>query len=432
LADTLGSTMEELMGADEAHEVGQGRLTVRRADLLRTRVLAVVTAGVAAIALLAAGAATAKVRTGPSGLGFYHPPKSLPHGHGKLIWARNAGGLVPLAKAASTKLVLYTSVAPRGKRAAVSGSVSVPKGKPPKGGWPVITYAHGTTGTADVCAPSRNHAGDPVEGYISYVDPQLNAWLAAGYAVVRTDYTGLGTPGPHPYLIGATEGRSVLDIVRAARKLNPRIGKRFLISGHSQGGHAALFAAGKAKGYVPDLVLRGTVAYAPASHLKEQASLLPALTTPSSLTALATLIVQGATTVSPSSGPIDPNALLSDQVLGYYPRLNRLCLPDLGAPDKLGGIAPSTMLRSGADTTALFKILAKQNPAVKTTPPLLVAQGDADATVFKQFTDLLVGELNGAGDNVTYSVYPGVDHGGIVAASEAEALAFYKSKLPPH
>ena len=50
----------------------------------------------------------------------------------------------------------------------------------------------------------------------------------------------------------------------------------------------------------------------------------------------------------------------------------------------------------------------------------------------RSFTDLLVNELNGAGDNVTYSVYPGVDHGGIVAASEAEALAFYKSKLPPH
>ena len=114
--------------------------------------------------MLAAATATAAVRTGPAGLAFYHPPKSLPNGHGTLIWARKAGGLVPLANAASTKLVLYTSVAPGGKRTAVSGSVSVPKGKPPKGGWPVITYAHGTTGTADVCAPSRNHTGDPVHG----------------------------------------------------------------------------------------------------------------------------------------------------------------------------------------------------------------------------------------------------------------------------
>jgi len=406
-----------------------GRTSAKAARPSRPRVLAAVISGVTAIALLATATATATVRTGPPGLAFYHPPKSLPDGHGTLIWARKAGGLVPLANAASTKLVLYTSLAPRGKRTAVTGSVSVPKGKPPKGGWPVITYAHGTTGTADVCAPSRNHAGDPVQGYISYVDPQLNAWLAAGYAVVRTDYEGLGTPAPHAYLVGASEGRGVLDIVRAARQLDPGISKRFLISGHSQGGQSALFAAGEAKGYVPDLSLRGTVAYAPASHLKEQASLLPALTTPSSLTALATMIVQGATVASPA---LDPDALLSDQVLNFYPLLDKLCLPDLGSSSRLGGIAPSDMVRSGADTTALFKVLTKENPNVQTTAPVLVAQGDADTTVFKTFTDQLVSELNGSGDHVTYDVYPGVDHGGIVAASEADALAFYKSQLPPN
>jgi hypothetical protein len=60
-------------------------------------------------------------------------------------------------------------------------------------------------------------------------------------------YQGLGTPGKHPYLIGEAEGRSVLDIVSAARQLDPKIGLRFLISGHSQGGQSALFAAGEAR-----------------------------------------------------------------------------------------------------------------------------------------------------------------------------------------
>ncbi|MGH2925721.1 MAG: alpha/beta hydrolase family protein [Solirubrobacterales bacterium] len=407
-------------------------MTIRSGNRPRARVLALAIAAVAAIVLAAAGSSAASVRQGPAGLAFYHPPKSPTGGHGSLIWARKAHGLVPLSKAASTKLVLYTSTGQAGAVDAVSGSVSVPKGKPPKGGWPVITYAHGTTGTADVCAPSRNRPGDPATPYISYVDPQLNAWLAAGYAVVRTDYQGLGTPGPHPYLIGRSEGRSVLDIVRAARQLDPSIGKRFLIAGHSQGGHAALFAAGLASQYVPDLSLRGTVAYAPASHLKEQAEALPALTSPSGLTALAALIVQGATTKSTPSAPIDPNALLSDQVLAYYPLTDKLCLSDLSATNRLGGIAPSTMLRSGADTTALFNVLADQNPAVATAAPVVIAQGTADSTVFKVFTDTLVNELNGAGDNVTYDVFPGVDHGGIVAASESKVLSFFKSKLPPN
>ena len=71
----------------------------------------------------------------------------------------------------------------------------------------------------------------------------------------RPTTRGLARPGPHAYLIGEAEGRSVLDMVRAARQLNPDIGKKFLISGHSQGGHAALFAAGLAKSWVPDLNL---------------------------------------------------------------------------------------------------------------------------------------------------------------------------------
>ena len=221
----------------------------------------------------------------------------------------------------------------------------------------------------------------------------------------------------------------MLDIVRAARQLDPGISKRFLISGHSQGGQSALFAAGEARSYVPDLSLRGTVAYAPASHLKEQASLLPALTTPSSLTALATMIVQGATVASPA---LDPDALLSDQVLASTPCSTRSASRTWARRAGSAASRLRTMLRSGADTTALFKVLAKENPDVQTAAPVLVAQGDADTTVFKTFTDQLVNELNGSGDHVTYDVYPGVDHGGIVAASEADALAFYKSKLPPH
>src|SRR5262249_14316142 len=157
----------------------------------------------------------------------------------------------------------------------VSGTVSVPKGKPPKGGFPVITYAHGTTGSADVCAPSRNTADGPAQPYISYTDDQLNAWLHAGYAVLRTDSEGLGdSTRPQPYVVGESEGRSVLDIVSAARQLDPKIGKNFLIAGHSQGGQSALFAAGLASSWTPKLHLHGTVAYAPASHILDEAKVL--------------------------------------------------------------------------------------------------------------------------------------------------------------
>jgi pimeloyl-ACP methyl ester carboxylesterase len=404
-----------------------------RAISLRLKLTVAIVATFAALALIAAcaqsaGAKATKVTKGPAGLKFYKPPKKLPQRHGTLIWARKAGGLVPLANAKYTKLVLYSSRTPKGAKDAISGSVSVPKGKPPKGGWPVITWAHGTTGVADVCAPSRDFAGTPNPTGETYINNDLNAWLAAGYAVLRTDYQGLGTPGKHPYLIGTSEGRSVLDIVAAARQLDPKIGKRYLIAGHSQGGHAALFAAGLASRWQPKLKLRGTVAFAPASHILDQASLLPALTSPSGLTALATLILDGAST---QSSAINVNQILSDRVLQFYPLLQSQCLGRLGQSDELGGIPPSQLERSGADVSALNPVLAAMNPAVKTAAPVLIPQGESDTTVFKVFTDQLVGELNGLGDQVTYKTYPGIDHVGVVTAGEADALSFFQQMLPP-
>jgi len=400
------------------------------------RTVAIAVIGMAALFAFIASAQRAdakaegktEVAKGPKGLAFYKPPKNLPKRHGTLIWARNASGVVRLHDARYTKLVLYASRTPQGAKDAISGSVSVPKGKPPKGGWPVITWGNGTTGVADACAPSRDTQGDPAGTGESYINNDLNAWLRAGYAVLRTDYQGLGTPGKHPYLIGTSEGRSVLDIVQAARQLDSTISKRYLISGHSQGGHAALFAAGLAQSWVPGLKLRGTVAFAPASHILDQASLLPSVTSPSGLTALVTLILDGASTQSSS---INVNQILSDEVLQFYPLLQSQCIGRLGQSDELGGIAPAHLERSGADLSALNPVLAAMNPAVKTAAPILIPQGESDTLVFPFLTAQLKDELLGLGDQVTYKTYPGIDHVGVVTAGEADALAFFEQMLPP-
>jgi dienelactone hydrolase len=411
---------------------------VAYAGSLRIRsAIAIAAVAVAALLLLAVGSERAqakakpkhaKVIMGPKGLKFYKPPKKLPKRHGTLIWARKARGPVKLAGAKSTELVLYSSRTPQGARTAVSGSVSVPKGKPPKGGWPVITWAHGTTGVADACAPSRDSASSLGHLATSYIYPDLNEWLRAGYAIVQTDYQGLGTPGKHPYLVGEAEGRSVLDIVTAARQLDPRIGKRFLISGHSQGGQSALFAAGEASSWTPRLRLRGTVAFAPASHILEQLPLLSVFTSPSALTALATLILDGAST---QSSAIDPNQILSDEALPWYPLLPSQCLEQLGSPSELGGIPPSHLIRPGADLSALKPVLAAMNPLVRSNAPIQIEQGESDTTVFKNFTDQLKDELVAAGNQLTYKTYPGVDHVGVVSTGDPDALAFFRQMLPP-
>jgi pimeloyl-ACP methyl ester carboxylesterase len=378
--------------------------------------------------LILAGPAPAGQSKGPSGNAFYDPPKKLPVSHGKLIWQRKAKGLATIDGAASNTLVLYTSKSPRGKTVAVSGSVSIPKGKPPKAGWPVISYGHGTTGNADSCAPTRVSKKSPVADYVDYIDPQLEDWIDAGYVVVRSDYQGLGTPGPHPYLVGSAAGRSMLDIVSAAEQVEHRIGDRYLVAGHSQGGHAALFAAGEAASYLKKFDLRGAVSYAPGSHILEQAKLLPAFTQPSALSALAALIIDGAAT---ESKQIKVPQLLTEEPLALFPQVGKKCLLQLGKPDSFGGIAPADLLQDEADTGPLYDVLADENPDVKTKAPILLAQGTDDATAYKTFTDQLADELEGAGDDVDYRVYDGVDHGGTPKAAEHDVLRFFKHKLPP-
>jgi pimeloyl-ACP methyl ester carboxylesterase len=371
-----------------------------------------------------------KVRTGPSGAEFYTPPSPLSgKRHGDLIWARTLTGPAVVPGASKTKLVLYRSQGVDGKANAVSGIVSIPKGMAPKKGWPVITYAHGTTGAADQCAPSRDAVGTPVHGYNAYISPLLTRWLKAGYAVVRTDYEGLGTPGPHPYLIGDSEGRATLDIARAARELEPRLDKTTIISGHSQGGHAALFAAALAPKWTPELKVRGTVAFAPASHLDDQIPLTSVLTSPGGgLSGLIAVIGRGIATANPS---FDLGAVLSDQANALYPQTDTQCLPELSAPTSFGGLSPKAIFKDGADLAPLAKLLDVQDPShLKIKTPLLIDQGSADGTVIPVFTDQLAGELtkNGA-KGLTYKKYPGIDHAGIVTAAAKDATVWISKRL---
>ena len=385
-----------------------------------------------ALLLLAAlpAAASAKVPRGPGGPAFYAPPSPLPgKGHGTPIRARRLTGAAALRGGAGNRLLLYRSVGARGKAVAVSGTVAIPKGRAPKGGWPVISYAHGTTGIADVCAPSRDSAGNPAHGLNAYAYPLLRRWLKAGYAVVRTDYEGLGTPGAHPYLIGRSEGRSVLDAVRAARKLDKRLGRRVLLAGHSQGGHAALWAASLARRWTPELKLRGTVALAPASHFGEQAALLRSLTTPSGLSGFAAMILRGIDTAEPGLAMASG---LSERAAALYPSTLTDCLPKLASKGSFGGLAPAELIRSDVEVAPVVAALNREDPeTLKIPTPVQVQQGTADATVYKAFTDPLVDELRKRGGRVTYKTYEGVDHGGAVTNKESadDATKFVRSRL---
>jgi pimeloyl-ACP methyl ester carboxylesterase len=153
--------------------------------------------------------------------------------------------------------ILYHSTSAQGDIVAVSGFVAFPEGDAPDGGWPLIAWAHGTTGLGDTCAPSNNAENDQL----------ARALVGFGYAVVATDFEGLGTPGIHPYIVGASEAHGVLDSVRAVYELGLPVTDEWIVFGHSQGGHAAMFTGQLQSTYAPELKLIGVVAGAPPSQM---------------------------------------------------------------------------------------------------------------------------------------------------------------------
>jgi dienelactone hydrolase len=288
-----------------------------------------------------------------------------------------------------------------------------------------VAWSHGTTGTADICAPSKDKT---LTGNDSYT--LMGTWLKRGYAVVRTDYEGLGTPGPHPYLAGDSAAHSSLDIIRAARQLDRRVGTKFVTSGHSQGGHATIWAAARASKYVPELTLRGTVAFAPASHLSEQGAAIPALTSPNPIGGLVAIILAGINVQHPE---LDlESSLFSDKFNALYPQIEERCLGELGKSDSFGGLAPAEFFKPGSDLgpgTAAIDDNDPENLRLGKAP-LLIEQGDADTTVVPTYSQQLTDELKSRGAKVTYETYAGDNHGTVVTGAAARhATAFLAKRL---
>ncbi|GHB73130.1 lipase [Streptomyces cirratus] len=151
--------------------------------------------------------------------------------------------------------ISYRSTTADGAPDVVSGTVIVPQdGR--TGPRPLITYAVGTVGMGDSCAPSNNFpTGTATEANL------IQQLTLRGWAVVVTDYEGLGTPGVHTYTVGPSAGHAMLDAARAALRLpeaglpaNTPIG----IMGYSQGGQASSWAAELQGSYAPELQVKGT------------------------------------------------------------------------------------------------------------------------------------------------------------------------------
>lgn len=298
--------------------------------------------------------------------------------------------------------IMYLSETVAGRPTVVTGILTVPKGPTPAGGWKLATQAHGSTGLADDCAPSRSIETAPATGAeLRIVGSDARAH---GYVVVSTDYEGQGGPGRHPFLVGKSEGRSVLDAALAARQLpGLKLPTTVSIIGYSQGGHAALWANQLAPSWTPQLHILGTLAGAPAS---EVANLLVIdKDVPMADNSGAILLAAGLAAADPKLNPV-LDRLLAPAGKALLKQMDASCT--LPADFKVG----SPLLAEDPTKTGPWeKLMAENTPgSVRTKDPVLIVHSAQDAQVPIADSATLLARMCKAGQVVERRVLPTGSH----------------------
>ncbi|MBM7520035.1 lipase family protein [Nocardioides nitrophenolicus] len=310
----------------------------------------------------------------------------------------------------------------------LTGLVHLPAGAPPSGGWPVATYGHMTTGGGDRSAPSTAVDGHPELRRMTQGDAFVSHLLRAGIAVLRPDYPGLGSPGPHPYLIGPALATSVLDLLVAARSTFP-LADRWVSTGHSEGAVAALHAA--ALGAPPGVELAGCAVFAPVTRMDQTIGLsLRWPRTPPGfgvVPALIALMVSGAATADPDLARLVAGDGLSHRARELWPRLGELTLTELARRTSWGGLAPAAIL--GPDgplvRARLLSSLRAHDVARLDLPrglPVRIDAAAVDEVAPWWLTRSLVRRYRAVGVPVETRWWP-TGHSGVLAAGRAPAPA---------
>ena len=271
---------------------------------------------------------------------------------------------------------------------------------------PVLAWTHGTAGIVTGCAPSMLDL-EPV--------PYLPAWNMApaqGWIFVAPDYAGLGTAGPHEYVIGEGEARSTLDAVRAARHIAGIMASdRTVVWGHSQGGHASLWTGIVAPTYAPDVPIAGVGGIAPATDLPAIVESIHRTVGGRILTALALQAYAN----------VYSDVVFSDYVHALAAPLvrdmaNRCTTPVSSVFSALEGLAVGGSIFRVSPTSGPFgRRLAQNIPDRPIVMPLMIAQGAADDVVSARIQTAFVERRCAAGQSMTYVRYAGRDHMGVVA-----------------
>ena len=302
----------------------------------------------------------------------------------------------------------------------VSGVLFLPKGTAPAGGWPLMSWTHGTVGIADICAPSWN-------GRQQQDREHLEFWLKQGYAVVASDYQGLGTPGTHPYLATRPEAYSNLDIIRAVQSSEYPVSDKVVLFGQSQGAGAAVATAAYSKSYAPDVNVIGAVAtgvpfFSPKALIALQESRPPDRVDPMlAYNLLALSLVQRT----------NPDFILSDYIsdtaLPIARSVENTCYKDIKARAGAEKLTYNNTFKKSPSEYLMSAFSLMGFPTLKLPVPVFLGTGGKDKDTPPRMQEAFVKRACMAGSTIQSVLYPDLDHRAVVPGSTADTLPFVKS-----
>jgi len=313
--------------------------------------------------------------------------------------------------------ILYHTRTANDRDTLASGVVLVPYGRPPKHGWPLLAWSHGTSGVARTCAPSLMKT-------LFYNWEGLYEYVTLGYAVVATDYAGLGAEGRHAYLDMLTNGGDVINSVPAAHAAVPNLSEKWLVVGHSQGGLSSLGVAQLEAG-IRDPNFLGTVSLAGASDLEDGIDAVERANLPP-LNGLLAFWVFGIKTLYPQ---VDLKDILSSKALAIYNQsIEDGCSAASGA---FATLPTDQMFVWGwRDNPYIKQFLARNRPGAQPTyGPLLLVGGGSDILFTESAGGKIAQRYCSAGARVQRNVYPGLGHDALVYGSLRDQLEWIAARF---
>lgn len=340
---------------------------------------------------------------------FYDTPHPLPPGKpGELIRSEPIDQY-GLPYDLSALRILYHSRTANGEDVAVSAVVLLPDRKPPATGWPVIAWAHDFRGMARTCAPSlmRNVGSGPI----------LAMYANLGYAVVATDYAGLGVDGK-AVLDMQSNALDIIYSISAARTAVKEIGSKWIAVGSFQGGLAAVAIA---ESDVRDPGYLGSVDTSGLADAQESYERFE-------LSSSNRVLLAVAATVKALYPEVQVSDMLLDSALPAFQHHSATCAVE-GEPE-----FTSEMLKPGWQNNRFVKeFFARNNPSQKPAhAPLLVISGEVDPAIPADMTAKTVARMCKQGSQMLFLKYRNLDASGVIAASASDQISWIKARFDGH